>query len=108
MNVFSETFLQAIVDLNLRLIQTVSEADHEIAKFAAKSKSEAKACFVVSNDTDFCIYDVDVISLDSTLCAESILQNGYFSLTFFQIDKIIMKKCFIISRLFKKSAMQKI
>jgi hypothetical protein len=58
------------------LIQTLSEADHEIARYTAQNSSPSSPCFVISNDSDFCIYDVDVISLDSTLGSDVIKLNG--------------------------------
>ena len=75
----SEVFLQAIRDLGIKIKQTLSEADADIARLGFKtSKSEtSRSCYVVSNDTDFCIYDVNVISLDSTLSAGKGFSNNF-------------------------------
>ena len=85
---FSETFLQAIRDLEIQIVQTLSEADAEIARLGFRTTTTtSKSCFVISNDTDFCIYDVNVISLDSTLSADVIKDVDKKYLTCRQFDR---------------------
>ena len=85
---FSETFLQAIRDLEIQIVQTLSEADAEIARLGFRTTTTtSKSCFVISNDTDFCIYDVNVISLDSTLSADVIKDVDKNYLTCRQFDR---------------------
>lgn len=76
----AEVFLQAIQDSGVPIIQTLSEADSEIARLGFRfSSSSPNRCFVLSNDTDFCIFDVDVISIDSTLSSNDAADKNVFS-----------------------------
>ena len=96
---FSEVFLQAIRDLEIQIVQTLSEADAEIARLGFRTTTTtSKSCFVISNDTDFCIYDVNVISLDSTLSADVAIDaaNKKF-LTCRQFDRTKFLSLFKIS-----------
>lgn len=63
-----EVFLQAIRDLGIPIVQTENEADYEIARQG--SRVCEKPCYVISNDTDFCIFNVNVVSLDSTISSD--------------------------------------
>jgi len=69
-------FFKAIQDLSISLIQTLNEADSEIAALGSGAQNDGKSCYVFSNDTDFCIYNVNVVSLDSTLSSDLTLNIG--------------------------------
>lgn len=57
-----DLFIDAIKDLEIKIIQTLGEADRYMAHYAARVLS----CPVLSNDSDFLIFDgVDVIELKS-------------------------------------------
>jgi len=91
----TEVFLQAIQDLGIPIVQTLSEADAEIARLAHRPNStNPSRSFVFSNDTDFCIYDVDVISIDSTLSIVDAVDKSVISCRKF--DRIKFLKFFKI------------
>ena len=95
--IVAETFLQAIQDLGITIRQTLSEADSEIARLGLfNSSSSPDQCFVLSNDTDFCIFDVDVISIDSTLVANINIDNDRKVFPCRKFDRIKFLKFFKI------------
>jgi hypothetical protein len=94
---FLEVFLQSIQDLGIEIIQTLSEADAEIARLGFRTSTQtSKKCYVVSNDTDFCIYDVNVVSLDSTLAKDVAEKDGKLYLACRQFDRTKFLKFFKI------------
>ena len=78
-----EVFQEVLEELGVRVLQASFEADHVIAKvsFCTTSNTEAspksapnqscpqlamsEGCAVISNDSDFFIFDVELIRLDS-------------------------------------------
>lgn len=77
-----EVFRQVLFELGVPLVQCISEADFEIASLAHQWR-----CPVLTNDSDFYIFD---------LC------GGYLPMTFFEWDNVcsITSECFIPARLY--------
>lgn len=77
-----EVFRQVLCELGVPLVQCISEADFEIASLAHQWR-----CPVLTNDSDFYIFD---------LC------GGYLPLTFFEWDNVCGKasECYIPARRF--------
>ena len=78
-----EVFHQALRDADVSLVQSNFEADRYMAALAKRI-----GCPVASNDSDFFVYDVEFVPLDSVVIGEAeVAEDGARHITCRQFDK---------------------
>ena len=83
-----EVFIDVLRDLDIEVHQSSFEADEVIAHMAY-----SRSCPVVSNDSDFYIFDVDFILIDSLDCSKNSESDNFLSCEMYNRKKMLDHYC---------------